>query len=445
MMAVTVRQRQGRTTRLVATPPSRPTPDATTLVPQAPEEAAMCDTIVVVGDDRVLFAKNSDRDPNEAQPLEWHPAARHPTGSNVRCTHIEIPQVEHTHAVLLSRPFWMWGAEMGANEHGLVIGNEAVFTRRPTATVGLTGMDLLRLALERARDAAGAVETIVALLEEHGQGGGCGLEDPSFTYHNSFLIADPHTAVVLETADRHWATETVTHGVRAISNGLTIPAFAAEHADRLRTRVCAASPRRALTESRAGEGPSPATMAAALRQHGRPTTVEPQYSLVNGAMSAPCMHAGGLVAASQTTASWISELTPAGARHWATATAAPCTGLFKPIAVDEPVDLGPTPTARFDPASTWWAHERLHRLVARDPARLLPTYAAQRDELESAWFTDPPSSASAFATAAERTRIWWSALSEQPVEDTRPWYVRRYWRLRDEQAGMPVHEAALTP
>jgi secernin len=396
----------------------------------------MCDTMVVVRPGAVLFAKNSDRDPNESQPLEWHPARQHAPGTDVRCTELTIPQVRHTHAILISRPFWMWGAEMGANDHGVVIGNEAVFTREPYADTGLLGMDLLRLALERAATAEAAVEVLTDLLEAYGQGGGCGHEKRSFTYHNSFLVADHRGAYVLETAGRRWEVERVTVGPRAISNGLTIPGFAERHADRLRTWASACRTRRTITEGGAGEAETPAALATLLRDHGTGGP-RPDYSPLNGAMAAPCMHAGGLAAASQTTASWVSELTPAGARHWATATAAPCSGLFKPVRVDQPLDLGPAPTDTFDARSVWWRHEALHRAVARDPDRLLSRYAAERDELERAWFASPPPPSDAFQEADRRTAAWLDRVTaEGPGRDTRPGYVRRYWRIRDQRAGL---------
>ncbi len=399
----------------------------------------MCDTLVVVGSHAVLFAKNSDRDPNEAQVLEWHPRREHAEGSSLRCTWIEIPQVRQTHAIVLSRPFWMWGAEMGANEHGLVIGNEAVFTNQPYAKVGLTGMDILRLALERADDAESAVRVMVGLLETHGQGGGCGHEHPRFTYHNSFLIADPTRAIVLETAGRAWATEEV-RGGRSISNALTIPGFAEKHSDRIRTWASGARLRGARTQCLAESARTPAAMAAILRDHGTGRS-EPHYSPVNGGLNAPCAHAGGgLLAASQTVGSWIAELSPNSIRHWATGTAAPCCGLFKPVRVEEPLDIGPTPTDRADDRSLWWQGERLHRQIIRNPPAFLPKLSAERAAMETAWFETLVDPAEAFRESAGFTERWIttaeSAFAQNASADSRPASVRRYWDKRNQRADL---------
>jgi secernin len=388
----------------------------------------MCDTIVVVGPNRVLFAKNSDRDPNEAQLLDWQPRRSHAPGATVQCTHIEIPQIPETHAVLLSRPFWMWGAEIGANDQDVVIGNEAVFTDQPYARTGLTGMDLNRLALERSDSASAAIETITALLERYGQGGGCGFEHPHFTYHNSFIVADPREAFVLETAGRLWEIEPV-RGARTISNGLTIPGFA-HHSDSLRTTVSSCKVRQPLTQRGAAAATEPGDLMALLRDHNGP---EPSYRLLNGAMGAPCVHAGGIATGSESVASWVADLSPSASTHWVTGTSAPCTGIFKPVTVDRPVDLGPPATGTYDPGTIWWSHERLHRRVLRDPG-LYRFFAPERDDIERQWLKDSPPSDEAFATATNLLASWLDRTPETP--DRRPVYVRRYWSRRNRQAGI---------
>ncbi|HDD61672.1 MAG TPA: peptidase U34, partial [Chloroflexi bacterium] len=185
----------------------------------------MCDTLIaapeVTKNQFTLFAKNSDRSPNEAQFLDWISARTYQSNESVQCTYINIPQVEKTAAILLSRPFWMWGAEMGINEHGLVIGNEAVFSKIPAnKKPALLGMDLLRLALERAKSALEAVDVIVDLLEEFGQGGSHIM--PGYLYyHNSYLISDPQESWVLETIGKQWAARHI-NPIYSISNLISL-------------------------------------------------------------------------------------------------------------------------------------------------------------------------------------------------------------------------------
>ncbi|KAK5609563.1 Secernin-3 [Crenichthys baileyi] len=182
-----------------------------------------CDTFVALPPStegqRVIFGKNSDRPCDEVQEVVYFPARDYGPEEKVECTYIEIEQVAHTYAVVLSKPAWLWGAEMGANEHQVCIGNEAVWGRESAdGEEALLGMDLVRLGLERADTAEKAVDVIAVLLEKYGQGGPCIEDQCGFTYHNSFLISDRKEAWLLETSGKYWAAERVEGGYRNISN-----------------------------------------------------------------------------------------------------------------------------------------------------------------------------------------------------------------------------------
>jgi secernin len=196
-----------------------------------------CDTFVAfppaTPPGMIVFGKNSDRPAGEGQTIRRYPRKTYHDSSSltpsadigaVQCTYISIDQVPTTNAVLLSQIDWMFGAEMGANEYGVVIGNEAIWTKDDCSSEPkfLLGMDLVRLGLERGNSAKEALDVITTLLETHGQGGGCAEDDPTFTYHNSFMIVDQTEAFVLETSGRHWVAERITEGVRNISNCLSI-------------------------------------------------------------------------------------------------------------------------------------------------------------------------------------------------------------------------------
>lgn len=431
----------------------------------------MCDSLVALKQTTAggvtILAKNSDRVPNEGQHLQFIPAADHPAGSRLRCTYIEIPQVRHTHAILLSKPYWMWGAEMGINEHAVAIGNEAVFSKVPAEKAArLLGMDLLRLGLERAATARQAAHVMIELLEEFGQGGNC-LAGGKLYYHNSFLIADPQEAWVLETVGRRYAAKQV-KDIYTISNCLSIEDdpdlaspdlaqyavqrrwsksigefnFAQDYTDFIYTTFGHGRERRGITTDalRARLGRVRVQdMIHILRNHvpDGAFTWEPQSGLFTEDI---CMHVGfGPIRDSQCTSSMVFHLDARGPAVFFTGTSAPCTSLFKPVWLDAALpDTGPVPADRYDPESLFWRHERLHRATIRDYEARSAAYRKDRDELESRFVEGGLK----LAHASSKERAEYAAECIQEAASAEAEWLRRVDTIPARKHGAWLYEWA---
>ena len=407
----------------------------------------MCDTLIAAkyatANGVAVFGKNSDRPPNEGQSIVFFPAANYSAGSSLKCTYIEIPQVEHTHAVLLSKPFWMWGAEMGVNEHGLVIGNEAIFSKIPAnKKPALLGMDMLRAALERAITPREALQVIIDLLEKFGQGGNCTSHGNTIYYHNSFVIANAEEAWVLETVDKQWAAKKI-KDVYSISNcytlgneydmaslnlidlalqkGITNSAskfhFAKDYSDFLITTFGKGLVRREITSNILNEqngSISIESMMSTLRHHAD-ENFDPQNSINHIDV---CMHAGfGPIRSNQSTASMVVHLDKSNPIIFATGTSAPCTSIFKPFWIDaaSSLNLGPVPTFQTDSSSIYWTHEKLHHATLLNYPERIKTYAADRDEMEKRFIQGALELQS--ATAKERAEFTNQCLAESTAAE----------------------------
>ena len=214
--------------------------------------------MVTLTDDGVLFAKNSDRDPNEAQLLEWVPAADHPPATRVPCTWIDDPPGRpHPRrpalpaVVDVGRRDGGQRARRGHRQRG------RLHRPSPTASTGLLGMDLLRLGPGAGR---------------HGRGRGLGhgraaraprpgrpVQPRAARVHLRQQLPGGRPVRRLRAGDRRVANgppSVVERPGRSISNGLTIPAFADAHAD----RSAAGSP------PATSAGPAPRPLAAGRRR-----------------------------------------------------------------------------------------------------------------------------------------------------------------------------------
>ncbi len=279
-----------------------------------------------------LFAKNSDRPPDEPQVLEWLPS-RIDEGTT-HATYVEVPAAPgRTLGIVASRPAWGWGIEHGVNEAGLAAGNATIYTTldprdRPDA---LTGMDLVRLVLERATTADLAVSILAELLATVGQGGS-GHAGERRPYWSSFLLADPHRAFVVESSGNLGAVEEVTD-VRAVSNCTTIPAFSAEHAHPRQPVDVLVRPRLEASER-------------VLAQ--RPVTVEGLKAHLQSHEGGAdgwtvCMHVDDPDHREATTSSIVAELPADGPPVVHLLLGSPCRGTYRRVTVAPPRrDADPT-------------------------------------------------------------------------------------------------------
>lgn len=372
-----------------------------------------CDTMVALPEatagGQVVFAKNSDRPQDECQPLVMRPRASHRAGEAFQCQFLSVPQAGTTWRHVGSRPWWCVGYEHGFNEHQVVIGNEALPSRLGSVKEPkLVGMEVLRLALERARSAGDAVDVITGLVDTHGQGkfeNAAGVR----TYDNIYLCADPREAYVVECVGHEWALKRVQR-FGSISNVGMI----GRDADRVSKGAKSLATREGLYELGFGSGFSFAdafadressssgtarqcrsfallgkvvggidahTMMATVSDHSDGADPdEPWAEDVRGPVSL-CVHRRTAENPGSTAASLVADLCADGSRlpvYWC-GLYSPCMTLFYPVFIegDLPQSLsigGQTPS----PDSPWWLFYKLtHDGLNSGPER--------RAEVRAAW------------------------------------------------------------
>lgn len=354
----------------------------------------MCDMLAALpgatATGRMIFAKNSDRNINEPQPVVFVPHQVHDLAVNptMRATYLEIPQVAETYACVLSKPSWMWGAEMGANECGLSVGNTALYTREPLGPESLIGMDYVRLALERCKTAPEALDFIIDMMAKYSQGGNCGYRIER-SYHNCYLLVDPNEAWMIETAGDYWAARQI-QDVGNSSNRFSIRTCYdrihpdcirhaveaglcedAEHFDFLEAFTIPDGPQEKNGSAhRFGEIASTmqatkgtislASVFAMMRMHEFET--DTGAALFDHKSTTVCMHAGA-GAGGETAGSMIVDYATGRPTIWVSGMSLPCLTVYKPLWLGCGALPIPDAANEQQAVDSWMAREELIRMV----------------------------------------------------------------------------------
>ena len=363
----------------------------------------MCDTIAVHGslteNGKNILMKNSDRPLGECQPLVFFP------GENGK------------YAVLGSKPYWIHGFEMGANEKGLFIGNEAEGSRCPAETEeGMLGMDMLRYALEHAASCREAIRVLTGLLSEHGQNANASrLFDRR--YENSYILCDKKEIWVMETAGREWAAREI-RDYTAVSNCYTIETdydLCSENMEKLVREQRWLHPSETINFAKAYTLPASrqrntlprrrrmmklltgilekegkvgfSDLQTIFRDHSEEEVNAPRFGAMTGNNISVCMHACSWDEAQTAASMYMSYEAETGILRFLWAPGTPCVSLYLPVGwiPGEELHLPALLSAGgefYSEESLWWTAERLSSLISIDEERFGKTVKKKLSLLE---------------------------------------------------------------
>jgi len=428
----------------------------------------MCDSLVALkpatANGSIIYGKSADCEINEANAVVRIPHRTHVKGEGVRTTHLMIPQAEETYEVILTKACWTYGCEIGINEFGLAMGEEAVYTTEDKAETedGLIGPDLARLALERTTNCREAIALITSLLEKYGQGGNGEMKGNSH-FDSSFMMADRNEAYILETAGRKWAVKKV-DTIGSISNMLSIredwdstsgqPAgeirvdWAARYGRPETPPILGSPQRQQITYQALENNKGSITVKSTfelMRHHGdgfNPAKMPAHQNI--------CVHVGP-----QKNRWWqadgvmVTEAEDESIIVWVTGTSGTCVSIFKPVflGLDLP-DMGPEPNDIFNPQALWWKHELLHRRAMRDFDRFMPEIRNDFDLIEAELLENASGVKRgslkekkelmeySFRVSLAATEKWIKVLSLSKISDIEDQAYGNMWDLVNNECGI---------
>jgi dipeptidase len=426
---------------------------------------------------KLVFGKNTNREPNEPQVMVRFPKKKNKE-KFLTLTYLEIPQSKTTFEIMLSKSSHLWGAEMGVNEFGLTIGKTIAVCKSAKTYKGngITGAELVRLALERCKTSEQALELITNYLEEFGQSSDSGCIKLENFHFSNFVIADSEKAYYIETFANQWVALKI-QGYFSISDGYIVEdkfdysskglkefaiknnyvssgnsfSFKKAFSDKLGNKLLQTKIRRNSSNTVGEiycqtEGLGVKEAMDILRSHKNSS-----YAPHNGDMGSICLHASGILTPYQTTNSLVVEIKEnSKITTWSTLSSSPCLSLYKPFYFGTDVLSEDKQGDKNSFESFWWKFEEFHRLAIQDYEYAKHLVLKEKQESERHWrrkdkeFQNVKTSSKHFQEFSlyavqhhkEILKIWIRDLKSRNKSNLFSPLYNMYWSARNKEANL---------